>query len=63
MARMDRMIIVHLWGMRVKRNSKRARKKTRIKLPGRRLTLCVNGVNNDFRSFFFTLVRGRGVDV
>ena len=30
MARMDRMIIVHLWGMCVKRNSKRARENIRI---------------------------------
>ena len=46
MAHMDRMIILHLWGMRERRILKRAREKSRIKLPGSRLTLCVNGVIN-----------------
>ena len=33
MAHIDRMIILDLWGMRERRILKRAREKTRIKLP------------------------------
>ena len=43
-AHINRMVICHLWGVREKRNSKRAQKIKLNKLSGSRLALCVNRV-------------------
>jgi hypothetical protein len=47
-AHINRMVICHLWGVREKRNSKRAQKIKLNKLSGSRLALCVNWVKKRF---------------
>ena len=66
MENMDLMLILHphVYGMRERNFEVRARKISN-KAPGSRLSNRIdvnNGVKNDFRSFF-TLLRGRGVNV
>ena len=62
MAHMDRMIILHVWGKRERRILKRTREQISNKTPGEPIDAMRQWGKNDFWSFF-TLVRGRGVDV
>ena len=60
MAHMDRMIIVHVWGMREEQNSKRARKKISNKAPREPMdAMCQNGFKMAFGAFPYSYAAGK----